>query len=89
MLRFTDKKNEHNNNNANNDLGSLRYLFFLFVISADSEKLKILYLHRYSNDKGVKIDALEIIGVALGDEKTLIESALMYWDASIDERYIC
>ena len=61
--------------------------YYQFCI-ADSEKLKSLYLHGYSTNKDVKVDALEIIGVTLSDEKTLIDSALLYWDASLDERYI-
>ena len=43
-------------------------------------------MHPHSTNKAVKVDALECIGAVLGNDQELMESALMYWDASIDER---
>ena len=56
------------------------------MFKADCEKLKSLYIHPLCKNKPVKIDALEAIGVTFGDESDLLDSALMYWDASLDER---
>ena len=63
------------------------HVFKFYFSKGDCEKLKSLYIHDLSNNKPVKIDALEAIGVTLGDDRELLESALMYWDASLDERY--
>lgn len=75
---------------ARKKIYNINYDFSIMFASlnSDCEKLKHIYVHPFTTDKTVKVDALECIGVMLASDKDLVESALMYWDASIDERNV-
>ena len=59
----------------------------IFSVKGDCDKLRALYTHEYKYNIAAKIDSLDATGVTLCQATDLLETALEYWETSVEQWY--